>query len=282
MKPLRILMLEDDHFFANIVRFALEAEGWEVRHAPNGEEGLAMMREARPDAVLLDVAMPRKNGFEVLEEKSADDRVRDIPVIMLTELAAREDIARCMGSGACAYLIKSHVTPEEIAACVRKHATSANGFALRELLIVLGVIFFSGVMAYWQFGAFEARSRDARRLSNIRLAQSALAAAGEEGMTFGGCVAGDALASCKICRTNACVGDDDRTAQYLPRALFAPDDGEQTCAGHAKRPCSWAAENDGDALFAPGRVRIRYFQEKKSADDTGRRARVVLPDGRAE
>lgn len=278
-------MMEDDLFFARAIRGLLEAEGWEVKHTINGEEGMATLKENRPDLLLLDVTLPRKNGFEVLDEMAADAGTRHIPVIMLTELAAREDVERCFAFGVCEYLIKSHVTPLEIVSRIRGRLAQtasgggggfSSGSVLAECLMGIGVLVLSGVFAYWQYGTLQTRAYGAWQLSTIRLIQSSLVAAGQEALTFAGCAAGDPLAQCRICEGAACA--NDRSKQYLPASLFASDGGE-TCRAASRNRCRWSVEQDGGAPLKPGQVRVRFFLEKELDGMTGGRTYVVFSDG---
>jgi len=110
----KVLMIEDDAFFAKILAQHLIAADFEVIHATNGEDGVQQAIDEQPDAIVLDVDLPKKDGFEALEELKAHPETRTIPVMMLTSLSAREDIARCFKHGACEYFIKAHHGPEEV------------------------------------------------------------------------------------------------------------------------------------------------------------------------
>ncbi len=116
-----VLLIEDDRFLVDIYTRYLREAGFEVRHASTGEEGFEGALKDPPDVIVLAIALPKKNGFEILEELKTHTQTKKIPVLMLTNLSAREDIERCLSSGACDYLIKSHHTVEEIVARVKKH-----------------------------------------------------------------------------------------------------------------------------------------------------------------
>ncbi len=118
-KP-RILLIEDDGFLAGIYASHLEREGFATLRAGNGQDGVEMARKEQPDLILLDVALPKKNGFEVLEELKQDAETQAIPIVMLTNLSAQEDIKRCLKNGACEYLIKSQHAPEDVVLHVRR------------------------------------------------------------------------------------------------------------------------------------------------------------------
>lgn len=114
MKRATVLLIEDDQFFSQIMKGSLEERGYEVVWAANGEDGVRQARTLLPDVITLDVMMPKKNGFQVLDELKEEESTRDIPVIMLTSMSSREDIERCLVTGACEYMIKVHHTPEEV------------------------------------------------------------------------------------------------------------------------------------------------------------------------
>ena len=84
----RILVVDDEPDFAAIVQENLEKEGFEVEVAYNGIEGLEMVRANPPDAVVLDVMMPEKDGYDVCKELKANEKYTDIPVILLTAVGS--------------------------------------------------------------------------------------------------------------------------------------------------------------------------------------------------
>jgi two-component system alkaline phosphatase synthesis response regulator PhoP len=84
----RILVVDDEPDFASIVQGNLEKEGFKVDVAYNGVEGLEKVRANPPDAIVLDVMMPEKDGYEVCKELKADEKYRDIPVILLTAVGS--------------------------------------------------------------------------------------------------------------------------------------------------------------------------------------------------
>ncbi|MEN8244294.1 MAG: response regulator [Thermodesulfobacteriota bacterium] len=84
----RILVVDDEPDFCLIVQGQLEKEGFEVDVAYNGVEGLERVQENPPDAIVLDVMMPEKDGYEVCKELKDDDKFCDIPVLLLTAVAS--------------------------------------------------------------------------------------------------------------------------------------------------------------------------------------------------
>jgi len=102
----KVITIDDDPMTRKLVTAALAKEDYEVFSACDGEEGLACIREIGPDAVILDVRMPKMDGHEVLVALQQDESTKDIPVIMLTSLDAEEDIEKGISLGASHYLIK--------------------------------------------------------------------------------------------------------------------------------------------------------------------------------
>ena len=120
MAKQHILLVEDDGFLASIYAQKLELEGFDVSLATNGEDGLRLATKDIPDLILLDLVMPKLNGFEVLERLKQEDATKKIPVLVLTNLGQREDVERCMQLGAAGYVIKAHSLPHETIAKVKE------------------------------------------------------------------------------------------------------------------------------------------------------------------
>ena len=105
-EPYTVLVAEDEPHLLRLVQFRLEQEGYEVRTATDGESALVSVYDRRPDVCLLDVVMPRRSGWDVLRELRADERGRDLKVIMLTARATEDDIQTGMRLGADDYITK--------------------------------------------------------------------------------------------------------------------------------------------------------------------------------
>jgi two-component system, OmpR family, alkaline phosphatase synthesis response regulator PhoP len=103
----RILLVVDDSPTAILWhRLLLEDEGYEVLTATNGEEGVSVARARLPELVLLDVIMPRMNGFEACRALRDDDRTRDIPILMITTRSEMQHVLRGFESGCNEYITK--------------------------------------------------------------------------------------------------------------------------------------------------------------------------------
>lgn len=114
----RILVVDDDPNIVRIVEVNLTQEGHQVRTAADGEACLAAVAEEPPDLLILDVMMPKLDGFETLKRLKADPAAAQIPVIMLTARAQDEDIFEGYGTGAQWYLTKPF-EPGELRRVVR-------------------------------------------------------------------------------------------------------------------------------------------------------------------
>lgn len=113
-KGKKVLLAEDDVFVSDVYSMRLQREGYEVILARDGREALNQISEKIPDILLLDIMMPYMDGVEVLQEVKKKDDLKNIPVIMLTNLSEKENIEKTIEMGANDYLIKSHFTPSEV------------------------------------------------------------------------------------------------------------------------------------------------------------------------
>jgi len=117
---IKILLIEDDPFLLSMYSTKFEIENFQVDSADDGEKGLALALNSDPDIILLDILMPKMNGFEVLEKLKANERTKHVPVILLTNLNQKDEIERGMSLGADDYLIKAHFMPTEVVEKIKK------------------------------------------------------------------------------------------------------------------------------------------------------------------
>ena len=110
----KILLVEDEPALQESFKTAFVGKGYELTQAMDGEEGLAVMRAQKPDVVLLDLVLPKKHGFEVLKEMKSDANLKDLPVIVLTNLENSEDVEKALELGATTYLVKANYSLEEV------------------------------------------------------------------------------------------------------------------------------------------------------------------------
>src|SRR6185436_2846483 len=110
----RILLAEDDPILRRAAHAILKRHGFEVVTATDGEEALALSKTANLDLMLLDLIMPKVQGFEVLRAVKSDPATRDIPVLVISNLGQESDVQQVMKDGAAGYLIKSNLSLEEL------------------------------------------------------------------------------------------------------------------------------------------------------------------------
>jgi CheY-like chemotaxis protein len=118
-----VMLVEDDEMLLEMYQAKFEMEGHDIVVATNGQECLNLLEGYQPDIILLDILMPKMNGFHVLKEIKKQPQRRNIPVILLTNLGEAQvdmnaELARALGVQD--YLIKSHHTPDEVVTKVMK------------------------------------------------------------------------------------------------------------------------------------------------------------------
>ncbi len=109
--PKRVLVVDDEGAILRLVELNLARAGYEVLTAYDGEEGLQKAREAAPDIIVLDIVMPRTDGYRLFEQLQADPTCRGIPVVFLTARAQEADLDWGWNSGAAAYITKPFAAP---------------------------------------------------------------------------------------------------------------------------------------------------------------------------
>lgn len=115
-----VLLVEDDAFLGSIYQKKFEMEGFKISVSTDGEKGLADIKKKKPDIILLDILLPKLDGFAVLEKVKADPEIKNIPVILLTNLGQKDDVEKGLEAGAVDYLIKAHFKPSEVVDKVKK------------------------------------------------------------------------------------------------------------------------------------------------------------------
>ncbi|MBK5225462.1 MAG: response regulator [Thermoleophilia bacterium] len=114
----RILIVDDEASLRTLVRANLEVDGLEVSEAVDGIEAMRMLAESQPDLILLDIMMPGKDGIEVLEDLAADEKLKGIPVILLTAKGEQEDLEKGAALGARGHITKPF-DPEQMVRTVK-------------------------------------------------------------------------------------------------------------------------------------------------------------------
>ncbi len=120
-KPKKILFVEDDDALASVYVTRLQAEGFDVKRVPNGEDALSATLQYRPDLILLDVMMPKVSGFDVLDILRNTPEVGNVKIIMLTALSQQSDVERAKSLGVDDYLVKSQVVIADVVDRIKQH-----------------------------------------------------------------------------------------------------------------------------------------------------------------
>lgn len=107
-----VLMIDDDANARKLAKLLLEREGYEVVTASNGEEGLILAKVMQPDVILLDVMMPKMNGYQTLKRLREDQDIEQIPVIMVSAKGTEQDIATSFRLGAIFHIEKPYETKD--------------------------------------------------------------------------------------------------------------------------------------------------------------------------
>lgn len=129
----KILIIEDDIFLGDVLVQKLKASGYEVMLARDGESGLEQIRNWKPDLVLLDIILPRMNGYEVLEAKLGDKAIAGIPVIVISNSGQPVEVNRALSLGVKDYLVKAQFDPDEVLVKVRLQLGGAGPTVAREV-----------------------------------------------------------------------------------------------------------------------------------------------------
>ncbi|HIA92025.1 TPA: response regulator [Candidatus Saccharibacteria bacterium] len=116
----KIAIIEDDIAIVQMYLMKFESEGFEVYTAGDGEQGLTLIKDKKPDIVLLDLMMPVMRGDEMLSQLRAEDWGKDVPVIVLTNMGESEAPDSIKKNGVSGFIVKAHMTPKEVANLVKE------------------------------------------------------------------------------------------------------------------------------------------------------------------
>lgn len=116
---MRILIVEDDEVLSDIYVTKLELEGYEAILAHEGYKGIELAIRKKPDLILLDIVLPKMNGFDILKMLKKKDKVQDIPVIFLSNLGQDFEVNKGLELGAVKYLVKSNHTPAQVVKIIK-------------------------------------------------------------------------------------------------------------------------------------------------------------------
>jgi len=116
----KVLVVEDDRFLISAYRAKLSKSGFEVQMAGDGMDALTVLQSFTPDVILLDLVMPRLDGFATLAAIKKQDSLKDIPVIVTSNLGQKEDIDKAMALGAKDFIIKSDLSMDELVTRIQR------------------------------------------------------------------------------------------------------------------------------------------------------------------
>jgi CheY-like chemotaxis protein len=116
-----LLLVEDDPLLINMYQSKFSSEGFQVFTATDGEAGLALVKSEKPDIVILDIMMPKLDGIEVLRRIRQDPALKDIPVLMLSNLSEAAKQREAAQLGAKEFLVKANLTPTQVVQKIKQH-----------------------------------------------------------------------------------------------------------------------------------------------------------------
>lgn len=125
----KILIVEDDPLIVKIYTTRLKADGYDVLSAENGEEGIKIAEESFPDLIILDVMMPRVDGFAVLERLRKNPSFKDTPILMYSNLNNEEEIERAIKMGVTEFLVKANLSPTQMVLKMKQYADKQSNNA---------------------------------------------------------------------------------------------------------------------------------------------------------
>ena len=117
----KILIVEDELDIISIYQVAMEGSDFEIVTAKNGKIGLEVAAKEKPDLIILDLLMPEMDGFGFLEAAKNDEQIKNIPIIVASNLGQSDDIDRAREYGIKDYLVKDRITPKDIMEKIRKY-----------------------------------------------------------------------------------------------------------------------------------------------------------------
>jgi CheY-like chemotaxis protein len=121
----KILLIEDDALIVKIYSTRLKADGFTVLSADNGEDGAVLATKEQPDLIVLDVMMPKLDGFSVLEKLRADPNLSKIPILIYSNLAQDSEIEKAKQFGATEFIVKANISPTELVNKIKSYIKPA-------------------------------------------------------------------------------------------------------------------------------------------------------------
>jgi len=116
---MKIVIIEDDEILSKVLQEELAEAGYEVKQAFDGKKGIELAESEQPDLVLLDILLPQKDGFAVLDVMKKSPTTSAIPVIIISNLGSDEELKKGLAMGASDYIVKSQHTTAQVAELVK-------------------------------------------------------------------------------------------------------------------------------------------------------------------
>ena len=110
----KVMIIEDDRFLSSLIKARLEKEGFTLVQAFDGEEAITLVKQEKPQLIILDLIMPKVTGFEVLEAISLSPDLNHTPIVILSNLAQDSDVAKAKSLGATDYFVKVRVSIDDV------------------------------------------------------------------------------------------------------------------------------------------------------------------------
>ncbi|MBI3589412.1 MAG: response regulator [Candidatus Liptonbacteria bacterium] len=123
----KVLVIEDDRFLSSLMKARLEKEGFSTLQAFDGEEAFGILKQNKPDLIILDLIMPKVSGFELLENISVDPYISKIPVMILSNLGQDSDIEKVKRLGATKYFVKVKTSIDDLITKVKDLLSNTVG-----------------------------------------------------------------------------------------------------------------------------------------------------------
>lgn len=115
-----ILLVEDDPFIRDMYSFKLKEMGYSVTASETGKEAIEKINKKKPDLILLDIVLPKKDGWEILKKVKQNPKFQDIFIVMLSNLGQKREVEKGLKLGAEKYFIKAHYTPQQVVEEIQK------------------------------------------------------------------------------------------------------------------------------------------------------------------
>ncbi|HDH31337.1 MAG TPA: response regulator [Candidatus Wolfebacteria bacterium] len=126
MDSKKILLIEDDIFLSSLLKNRFQKEGVKIIYSKDGEDVIKILTETKPDLILLDIMLPKKSGFEIMEEIRSDPQlqIQNVPIVIISNLGQPEDISKGEQLGAAGYLIKAKTSIDDLIKKVKTFLTN--------------------------------------------------------------------------------------------------------------------------------------------------------------